>query len=90
MRYLLLVLLAIALVGGIYLYQDSDIRSRVENLSSDAGLSKKITSVYKWQDEKGLWQITDQAPPEGTEYEVLTYREDVNVLPLPPQLGGEP
>ncbi len=87
---LLWVLLAVALVGGIYLYQNPDLRDRVEDLSSEAGLSKKTTHVYKWQNDRGEWQITDQLPPEGADYEILDYREDVNVLPLPPQLGGEP
>ncbi len=87
---LLWVLLAVALVGGIYLYQNTDLRDRVEGLSSEAGLSKKTTRVYKWQNDKGEWQITDQLPPEGTDYETLNYREDLNVLPLPSQLGGEP
>jgi len=84
------VLLAIALIGGIYLYQDPELREQLEDLSSEAGLSKKTTSVYKWQNSRGEWQLTDQLPPEGIEYETLDYREDVNVLPLPPQLGGEP
>ena len=84
------VLLAIALIGGIYLYQDPELREQLEDLSSEAGLSKKTTSVYKWQNSRGEWQLTDQPPPEGIEYETLDYREDVNVLPLPPQLGGEP
>jgi len=83
-------LLAIALIGGIYLYQNPEIREQLEDLSSGAGLSKKTTSVYKWQNSKGEWQLTDQLPPEGVDYETLDYREDVNVLPLPPQLGGEP
>jgi hypothetical protein len=87
---LLWVLLAVALIGGIYLYQNPDFRTRVEDLSSGAGLSKKTTHVYKWQNDAGEWQITDQLPPEGTDYETLDYHEDVNVLPLPPQLGGEP
>ena len=45
--------------------------------------------VYKWRNAKGEWQITDQLPPEGIEYERLEYREDENVIPLPPQLGGK-
>ena len=84
------VLLAIALIGGIYLYQDPELREQVVDLSSGAGLTKKTAHVYKWQNDKGEWQLTDQLPPEGVDYETLDYREDVNVLPLPPQLGGEP
>jgi hypothetical protein len=58
-------------------------------LSSGAGLTEKTVTVYKWRNARGEWQITDQLPPEGIEYERLDYREDENVLPLPPQLGGE-
>jgi hypothetical protein len=84
------VLLAIALIAGIYLYQNPELGEQLEDLSSKAGLSKKTTHVYKWQNSRGEWQLTDQLPPEVVEYEILDYREDVNVLPLPPQLGGEP
>jgi len=87
---LIWILLAVALIGGIYLYQTPAVRSWIEDLSSEAGLSKKTTRVYKWQNDRGEWQITDQLPAEGIAYETLDYREDVNVLPLPPQLGGEP
>lgn len=87
---LLWILLAVALIGGIYLYQSPAVRMQIEDLSSEAGLSKKTAQLYKWQNASGEWQITDQLPPEGTVYETLNYREDVNVLPLPPQLGGEP
>ena len=87
---LLWILLAVALIGGIYFYQNPVVRNHIEDFSSDAGLSKKSARLYKWQNAGGEWQITDQLPPEGTDYETLDYREDVNVLPLPPQLGGEP
>ena len=87
---LLWILLAVALIGGIYLYQNPAVKIQIEDLSSDAGLSKKTAQLYKWQNASGEWQITDQLPPAGTDYETLNYREDVNVLPLPPQLGGEP
>ncbi len=40
-----------------------------------------ITSVYKWQDRDGEWQITDQPPPPGIKYEVQIYNSDVNVVP---------
>ena len=87
---LLWILFAVALIGGIYFYQNPAVRIQIEDLSSEAGLSKKTAQLYKWQNPSGEWQITDQLPPEGTDYETLNYREDVNVLPLPPQLGGEP
>ncbi len=50
----------------------------------------KTTRVYRWRDENGHWQVADSHPGEslGYEVEVLEYRGDVNVLPLPPQIRG--
>lgn len=83
------ILLVVLLFAGIYIYQDPDFRSQLEDLSADAGFGKKTAHLYKWQNAKGEWQITDTLPPAGVEYKKLDLREDENVLPLPPALGGE-
>ena len=85
----LLLLAALLLAVLAWMYFNPDYKKQIEDLSSDAGISKKTVRVYKWRNTKGEWQITDQLPPEGVEYERLDYREDENVLPRPPQLGGE-
>ena len=86
---MLLLLIALALLAGAFLYFKPEYRQWFQELSSDIGLSgaipKKTTRLYKWRDATGLWQITDQPPPD-TAYETLEYREDVNVLPRPPGL----
>ena len=53
--------------------------------------SPETTRVYRWRDEDGNWQVADKHPGESADYdvEVLEYRNDVNVLPLPPQLRGQ-
>jgi hypothetical protein len=85
----LLMLAALLLAILAWLYFNPDHRKQFEELSSGAGLTKKTVTVYKWRNASGEWQITDQLPPEGIDYERLDYHEDQNVLPLPPQLGGE-
>ena len=82
-------LAALLLAILTWMHLNPDYRQQIEELSSDAGITKKTVRVYKWRNAKGEWQITDQLPPEGIEYERLEYREDENVLPLPPQLGGQ-
>jgi len=86
----LLALILLALAAGAVMYFKPEYRQWLQGLSSDVGLSgvvpKKTTRLYKWRDAVGHWQITDQPPPQGTAYETLDYREDVNVLPRPPGL----
>ena len=62
-----------------------------ENLpewAARTGIGKDLqtTTVYKWQDASGAWQITDQPPAAGIDYEVQSHVRDTNVLPLPPKL----
>jgi Domain of unknown function (DUF4124) len=87
---LLLLLLILVLVAGFIAYLNPEYKSRIQDLSSAVGLSalapKKTARLFKWRDARGNWQITDQLPPEGIDYEMLEYREDVNVLPRPPGL----
>ena len=50
------------------------------------GRQLQTTTFYKWQDASGNWQVSDQPPPPGTEYQIERYSQDANVLPLPPSL----
>ena len=50
------------------------------------GKGLQTTTVYKWQDASGAWQITEQPPPAGIDYQVQSHVRDTNVLPLPPKL----
>jgi len=72
-----------------WIWFNPDYREQLQKLSGEAGFTKKTARVYKWKNTAGDWQITDQPPPAGIEYERLDYREDVNVLPVPPRLGGK-
>ena len=83
MKIMLILVLVIAAFAG-WLYFDTDARQRwlggtpLEPVAS-------VTTVYKWQDEQGNWQITDEPPPDGVEYERLEYHSDTNVMPLVPK-----
>ena len=82
-------LIALLLLISAYIWFNPDYKEQLQELSAGAGITKKTVRVYKWRNADGEWQITDHLPPAGVEYERLEYREDVNVLPVPPQLGGD-
>ena len=68
-----------------YRYFESELRA-FQPLAPLVNPSSKTTRVYRWKDENGNWQVADRHPGEDVAYEVLEYRNDVNVLPLPPEL----
>ena len=43
-------------------------------------------TLYKWKDDQGRWNVTDQ-PPAGRSYETVRVDPDTNVLPagVPPE-----
>ena len=87
---LFLLLIVLSLADVLVWYFKPEYRTQLQDLSSDIGLSritpKKTARLFKWRDAGGNWQITDQLPPKGIDYEMLEYREDVNILPRPPGL----
>jgi hypothetical protein len=46
-----------------------------------------LTTVYKWRDAAGGWQLTDRPPPAGTPYELLHTRGARNVVPADQVIG---
>ena len=77
-------LLAVVLVfaaGAGYLYYDRQLAEKLLK-GTPLELPPRITTVYKWQDEHGNWQITDRPPAGDTPYEILEYASDTNVMPL--------
>lgn len=40
--------------------------------------------LYKWKDQQGQLQYSNQPPPEGTDYELVDYWENANVIPNQP------
>ncbi len=85
MKILVIIVAVSALMFGVYYYLQPD---QVRGWLREAKLitTPEITRVYKWQDKKGNWHVSDAPPPEDTPFEVRDYRSDENVLPLPPQL----
>jgi hypothetical protein len=83
-----LVLLVCALVA-LALWWSPELRDQARALLRETGVQPTSVTLYKWQNENGTWQYTQQAPPPGVPYEEIEARSDVNVLPLPEQLRNE-
>jgi len=62
--------------GMLNEYLSPDVKSRLDHI--DPNMS---TTLYKWLDKKGQWQVSDTPPPDGIKFETLNYNKDTNVIP---------
>ena len=82
----LLLVLVLASVATVYLFPDIARQLRRQLPASD--FTHTTDRLYKWRNARGEWQVTDAPPPAGTPYEKQDYRDDVNVLPVPPGIDA--
>jgi hypothetical protein len=57
-----------------------DLKPDSPGLESSTGTPTGTTKVYKWQDENGIWQFSNQAADEG-QGEVLELDGNINTMP---------
>lgn len=83
MKWLLAALVAIAgLAGYGYFYPEQLPGWARAHLPISATKPEPAasTTLYKWRDAQGHWQIADTPPTEGA-YEKVDIRHDTNVMP---------
>lgn len=90
MKKLILILILLSIAATVFFYLNPELRREASGLLQSSGLQPASTTiVYKWQDAKGSWQYSQSPPPEGTPFEQVEVRNDVNVLPLPETLKNK-
>jgi hypothetical protein len=88
MRFFLVLLVLLA-GAGIYLYLNPESATHLKKHLPQTEFGQKTDRIYKWRNAEGEWQLTDTPPPDGIEYERTDYREDLNVLPVPPGIDPQ-
>jgi len=82
MKKFLFILAAILTAVVWYVYHDPQLSREVtKEVNQLIPNQQQTTTVYKWRDKTGRWQITDHPPPAGTSYETLEYQSDTNLMP---------
>jgi len=80
MKKFLIILAGILLGIILFVWQDPQLSKKVKDQTQDL-ITPETTTIYKWQDAKGQWQVSNQPPPGDTPYETLDYHRDINVMP---------
>jgi len=83
-RYI--VLLAIIGTAALYVYQDEALQTKLLGKVHKIAPELNQSTLYKWKNNKGEWQITDKPPSKGVAFTTTTIQDQVNVMPSPEKM----
>lgn len=77
------ILLAICFIAALYIYQDENLQKRLMGKVHQVAPEFNKSTLYKWQNSNGEWQVTDKPPSIGITYTTITSQDQINVMPSP-------
>ena len=77
------VLLSITLIASIYVYQDEALQTGLMGKVHQIAPELNQSTLYKWKNSKGEWQITDKPPRKGVIYTTIDSQDQINIMPSP-------
>lgn len=83
MKFKYLILLGVIGAAAFYIYQDQSLQAKLMGKVHQVAPELNQTTLYKWKNDKGLWQITDQPPAKGIVFTTITTDDQINVMPSP-------
>ena len=78
-----ILLLAIIGVTSFYLYKNETLRTKFLGMIHQVAPELNKSTLYKWKNSKGEWQITDKPPANGIKFTTITSQDQINVMPSP-------
>lgn len=83
------ILLSVIATGGLYLYWDESLQTKLMSKFHKLAPELNQSTLYKWQNNKGEWQITDKPPSKGITFTTITSQDQVNVMPSPSSIKNK-
>ena len=81
MKVKYLIFLSIIGLAAFYIYQDESLQMKLMGKVHEVAPELNQSTLYKWQNSKGEWQITDKPPSKGISFTTITSQDQVNVMP---------
>ena len=78
-----LILLVLIASTALYVYQDETLQKKLLGKVHQVAPELNNSTLYKWQNNKGEWQISDKPPLKGIPFTTITSQDQVNVMPSP-------
>lgn len=77
------ILLSILATAILYIYQDEALQKRLMGKVHQVAPELNKSTLYKWQNSKGQWQVTDKPPGKGITFTTITSQDQINIIPSP-------
>lgn len=75
------IFLSIIVTAALYIYLDEALQQKLLGKVHQVAPELNSSTLYKWQNNKGEWQITDKPPQKGIAFTTITSQDQVNVMP---------
>ncbi len=79
------IFLSIIATAALYIYLDEPFQKKLLGKVHQVAPELNKSTLYKWQNTKGEWQITDKPPSKGVAFTTITSQDQINVMPSPPK-----
>lgn len=77
------ILLCILATAALYIYQDEALQKQLLGKVHQIAPELNKSTLYKWKNEKGEWQVTDKPPRKGILFTTITSQDQINIMPSP-------
>lgn len=77
------ILLVVIVTTALYIYQNDALQTNLLGRIHQVAPELNKSTLYKWKDSKGKWQITDTPPHKGISFTTITSQDQINVMPSP-------
>jgi len=75
------ILLSIIATATLYIYLDEALQQKLLGKVHQVAPELNNSTLYKWQNSKGEWQITDKPPRKGVAFTTISSQDQINVMP---------
>ena len=78
------ILLIVIITTALYIYQDESLQKKLLGKVHQLAPELNNSTLYKWQNNKGEWQISDKPPRKGITFTTITSQDQINIMPSSP------
>lgn len=83
MNFKYLILLSLIGAACFYLYQDKTLQTKLLGKVHQVAPELNQSTLYKWKNTKGEWQITDKPPAKDITFTTVKSQDQINVISSP-------